>query len=496
MNIPGLLLSVLCVAGATAAQNSKDAKPGVERLIQELGDSQYKTREAAEDSLLKRGKEVLQRLKAVAAKSDDPEIKWRASRLVRRIEAGGSSVRTLRKRTDQDSSRSQEAKSEGGSVSGTKDLPKVLDDLRRSMDAVPRNSGSREIIEQMLKQLEEGLGKSAQGLPQVKIFDFPGVDITKIDGGAIQRLTRTQGRSMQMSMGPDGVRVEIEEVDENGKKQRKVYHAADMDAFKKKYPGVLDKPGSSPGGLLRRKGLVDVLQPRGVRSQAPELEGRKLGFYIGEITPSVRDYLGLEDDLGLMVDRVVDGSLAQKLALQSRDILVAVQGVKIFGTADVGRGLTKSKSDHDVSITVLRRGREVVLAMPKLGKGKPVEWPSGAAKEGYASSLVVAPSKPAAPFVVAEIDEMESYPMQFALRVASRKGLPLALDRIEEDAASGRWVARVRYQTPEEIKAGEAKTAYIALGIVKLGQYTLEIHLSAAAGEPHRKVQTFGFSAR
>ena len=496
MKIPGLLLSVLCVAGTAAAQNSKDAKPVVERLIQELGDSQYKTREAAEESLLKRGKAVLQRLKEVAAKSDDPEIKWRASRLVRGIEAGGSSVRTLRKRVDQDSSRSREGKSESGSVSGTKDLPKVLDDLRRSMAADAMNAESREIIERVMKQLEEGLGKSGQGLPQVKIFDFPGVDITKIDGGAIRRLTRTQGRSMQMSMGPDGVRVETEEVDENGKKQRKVYRAADMDTFKKKYPGVLDEKGPLPGGILRRKGLLEVLQPRGGRPQVPEPEGRKLGFYIGEITPSVRDYLGLEDGLGLMVDRVVDGSLAQKLALQSRDILVAVQGVKIFGTADVARGLAKTKSDHEVSITVLRRGREVMLAMPKLGKGKSVEWPSGAAKEGYASSLVVAPSKQAAPFVVAKIDEMESYPLQFALRVASSKGLPLVLDRFEEDAASGRWVARVRYQTPEESKAGGAKTAYIALGIVKLGQYTLEIHLSAAPGEPHRKVQTFGFSAR
>ena len=493
MKIPSLLLSVLCVAGATAAQNSKDAKPAVERLIQELGDSQYKTREAAEESLLKRGKEVLQRLKAVAANSDDPEIKWRTSRLVRRIEAGGSPVRTLRKRIDQDSSRSQEAKSEDGSVSGTKALPKVLDDLRRSLGADSMNSESRQIIERVMKQLEEGLGKPGQGLPQVKLFDFPGVDISKIDGGAIQRLTRTQGRSMQMSMGPDGVRVEIEEVDENGKKQRKVYRAADMDAFKKKYPGVLDAKGPLPGGILRGRGLLEVLQPRGGRPQAPQPEGRKLGFYIGEITPSVRDYLGLENGLGLMVDRVVDGSLAQKLTLQSRDIVVAVQAVKVFGAADIQRGLAKAKSDEDVLVTVLRRGREVVLAMPKPTKAKYSDWPSG---EGHASSLEFAPSKQAAPFVITEIDEMESYPIQFGLRLGSRKGLPLALDRLEQDASSGGWKARVRYQTPAEIKAGEPKTAYIGLGFVKLGQYTLEIHLSAAPGEPHRKVQTFGFSGR
>ena len=298
---------------------------------------------------------------------------------------------------------------------------------------------------------------------------------------------------MQMSMGPDGVRVETEEVDENGKKQRKVYRAADMDTFKKKYPGVLDEKGPLPGGILRRKGLLEVLQPRGVRSQAPEPEGRKLGFYIGEITPSVRDYLGLEDGLGLMVDRVVDGSLAQKLALQSRDILVAVQGVKIFGTADVARGLAKTKSDHEVSVTVLRRGLEVGLVMPKPTKAKDPGRPSA---EECASSLVLAPSKQAAPFVITEIEVMESYPVQFGLRLGSRKGLPLALDRLEQVASSGAWKARVRYQTPAEIKAGEPKTAYIGLGFVKLGQYTLEIHLSAAPGEPHRKVQTFGFSGR
>jgi hypothetical protein len=487
----------LCIAGATTAQNSKDTKPEVERLIQELGDSQFKTREAAEESLLKRGKKVLQRLKVAASKSDDPEIKWRASRLVRRIEDAAlpsrGPVRTLRKRVGQDSRSTQGQKSEGGSASGDKDVPEMLEGLRRSMGTDAMNSESRAILERVMKQLQEGLGKQGQGLPQVKIFDFPGVDITKLDGRAIQRVTRSQGRSMQMSMGPDGVRVELEELDENGKKQRKVYQAETMDAFKKKYPGILDEDAPLPGGILRRNGLLDRLRPRGLGAPVPESDGRKLGFYTGEITPSVRDYLGLEDGVGLMVDRVVDGSLAQKLALQSRDILVAVQGVKIFGTADVARGLAKTKSDDEVSIRVLRRGLEVVLGMPRDTKGKDSGGPSG---QGYASSLEFAPSKDAAPFVIAEIVKMESYPLQFGLRLESGKGLPVALDRLELDANSGRWVAKVRYQTAAEIKAGEPATAYLGLGFVKLGQYTLEIRLSAAPGQPHRKVQTFGFSAR
>jgi len=252
---------------------------------------------------------------------------------------------------------------------------------------------SRKILDRVIKQLRADQGTIRGGWT----FEFPNlprINIPDIGPGARSGSSSSSGQSMKMSAGPDGVRVETEEIDENGTKKRKVYEAENMEAFQKKHPGVLKSldPGirvhsvfefskNFPGGIFQGPKTLRtrVLRKDGERQRIevetdtdrdhkdaqrqPPTEGKKLGFYVGELAPSVREYLGLDDGLGLLVDRIAAGTLAEKLKLKAGDIVVQLGKAKIYSTDDVRRGLEAIQNDEDVSVKVIRRGQHIVLRL-------------------------------------------------------------------------------------------------------------------------------------
>src|SRR5262245_21395481 len=95
LGLAALPASALAMAtSATALGQSDDAAA----LVQKLGDKEYKVRRDAYRQLEKLGASARTALEA-AAKSDDPEVRWNASRLLDRLdeprgglkERGGSS---------------------------------------------------------------------------------------------------------------------------------------------------------------------------------------------------------------------------------------------------------------------------------------------------------------------------------------------------------------------------------------------------------------------
>jgi hypothetical protein len=187
------------------------------------------------------------------------------------------------------------------------------------------------------------------------------------------------GASRSMSIGPDGVRIEITETDKDGNEETKVYEAEDLDSFREKHPGVLEEGGLNLefgsgalriGGGLRLRNLPRLRLDTGTeqelrRGEPPvvESEGPKLGFYVGEISPAVRAYLELEPGRGLMVESVAEDTLAERLELHSGDIVIQVNGRSIGEPADVAVAL--SERDGEVTVRVIRRGVEVTLGPVK-----------------------------------------------------------------------------------------------------------------------------------
>ena len=230
---------------------------------------------------------------------------------------------------------------------------------------------------------------------------------------------------MKMSVTPDGVRVEVETQDKDGKADKKVYEAEDMESFKAKYPEVAKRfgiGGFSLGGFSlggpdvrifrnlpdqdfgrrireqmqehqrRQRELMEQLRgwklhgqdlggfgdPRvgrlfSWRDEAPAVSpaGERLGVYAVDAPAAVSEFLGLEAGQGLQVEEVIDGSLADTLGIQKGDIVFRIGDRKIFAVEDVRKALRSIQAGDTVVVQVNRRGKVLGLGAKKPASPQP-----------------------------------------------------------------------------------------------------------------------------
>ena len=358
-------------------KQDQQRQAAIEQHLQQLGSDRYRERSQAERKLRSLGEAALPRLREVAEQDGDPEAQWRARRLIRQIESGEESGLEQR----------YVAPDHRG---GTGHLQ--LD--RQPLDHLP---------EELRAQVEELLGRidlDVSSGPFGGGLDF-GADIEdrlramqdRAWPGIGKGLAPMMGRGMSMKMDESGVRVEVTEKDKDGKDQQKVYEAPDLETFREKYPGVLGEDGSAGldglgigeampdleslfQGLSGRDGAADPKKLRSRRNVGRDWPvgdpqkavappaGERLGVLVQpEIPAAVLDYLGI--DHGLMVQEVQADSLAAALGLAAKDIVVEIAGRKIASTADVREALGAIEAGNEVAVTVLRRGKELVLRAAK-----------------------------------------------------------------------------------------------------------------------------------
>lgn len=374
-----LLSAAASLAAALSAQEPVPATPAkppvetapapkksVEQLIEALGSDSYRARLDAERALREAGQEAVPLLKKAADTSDDAEVQWRARRVLRQIERGGAAGLEARQRD------AQQPDSDAGQPE--RRGPLVL--RRRGAEADPM----RDHFESLFERLQQDFGID---IPRARFFDdsfFRDLQ-EQMKAGT----SRSQGLSMQI--GPDGaVRVEVQEKGDDGKTDTKVYEAPDMESFHEKYPGVLQKNGLGmgllPGGPLRGfaprlefdrggslppvwtlpKGGLGQPQAPGrddlmVEPPPPPPAGKRLGIAIrNEIPAELRDYLGLDEGVGLMVESVSDGSLAQALGLQKGDIVTHIGEHTIGSPQDVQDALGPIAKGSPVEVRFVRKG--------------------------------------------------------------------------------------------------------------------------------------------
>jgi len=353
----------------------------VKQWIGELGSDSYKQRVAAERALRGIGKDALSALQSAAKESEDPEVQWRAKRLIRQIENGG-----------------------GG-------------DVQAREPAQPRQQGrdrpdARDQFEDVFQRLERDFGID---IPRRRFFRddfFRDMDQQFRDLRRMQGQLEGLSRGMSMQIGPDGVRVEVQKRNDKGETENKVYEAPDMETFQKQYPDVMKRHGLMLGdgrsGLSLPKGfdmtpfrfgraLRDLQVPRTPRTLRPGLDrdvlrqsqraptdGERLGIFIRpEISAEVRQYLGLDEGAGLWVESVDVGSLADSLGLESGDIVTRIGGTDIGSPADVRKALSAIESGSDVEVQFVRKG---------IGKSATAKKPASKAAEESRSRIE--PRKP------------------------------------------------------------------------------------------------------
>ncbi|MBM3974981.1 MAG: PDZ domain-containing protein [Planctomycetes bacterium] len=341
-------------------------KPDVETLVRDLGSERFRARLDAERALRELGEAAVPALQKAAEASDDTEVQWRARRVLRQIEAGkGDAGLVPRARADEPAPPAGAAEPQGQRPWQWRDL-------------------ARDQFESLFERLEREFGVD---VPRARFFDddfFQDLQEQMKAGGG-----RSQGMSMQI--GPDGaVRVEVEVRGADGKAEKKVYEAPDMDSFQKQHPGVLQRngvgfafPGGGMGWFRGFGGQMPLMAPPPVTGRAradqraPDVlvepaepiappAGKRLGVTVrDEVPPDVRAYLDLDDGVGLMVERVQDGSLAQALGLQRGDIVTRVAGKPVGAPADVQDALGAVAQGAEIEVDFVRKGATRTAKAPK-----------------------------------------------------------------------------------------------------------------------------------
>ena len=86
-----------------------------------------------------------------------------------------------------------------------------------------------------------------------------------------------------------------------------------------------------------------------------------LGVNIRPMSDEVAQVLGFENTKGAVVEAVTEDSPAAKAGLQKNDIILSFDGTHITALGDLTRAVAAKDPDESAAITVLRRGKELVL---------------------------------------------------------------------------------------------------------------------------------------
>jgi hypothetical protein len=367
-----LLAAVVPAASLVAQQTESsapvapDASRPIAAWVEDLGADDVEVRKAAEKALASRGAAAVEALEDAAESHSDPEVQWRARRVLRRIRAG-SGDGGLRPRGVTPERAEEEVPNRPGA---SMDLTRVIEEMRAQMEEMRRRVGAMS----------------------------GGVDLD-----LLERVQRSTQSSTSVQIGPDGVRVEVKETGEDGEPVTRVYEAESMEALKEQHPEIggrigfgiggidgkpfqgleLDMDVFSPGGIRVDPRGVDIqpfelkgLPPGGLRpwtsgapseapQDAPPSDGERLGIYVGDLAPEVRDFLEIEAGLGLLVASVEEGSLGTELGLRAKDVVLRIADRDIRSTADVRAALRGVAKGERVVVEVNRMGASKLLEAKK-----------------------------------------------------------------------------------------------------------------------------------
>lgn len=213
---------------------------------------------------------------------------------------------------------------------------------------------------------------------------------------------------LRIQSGPDGIRVEVSERDEDGELQTKTYEAKDMEAFVKQFPEIAKQHGIGAlpgigfmGGSLEdfdfdmddfggmedlqerleelRERLQGGLTPMPPTAPTPGLSPffprrpqtapaprERLGVMVSPVDAERSEELALDEGEGLLVQEVQPNSLAARLGLRPGDVLLSVGGVTIEGASSISKSLGAIEAKGKVKVEIDRPGRgSIVLEAPK-----------------------------------------------------------------------------------------------------------------------------------
>jgi len=105
------------------------------------------------------------------------------------------------------------------------------------------------------------------------------------------------------------------------------------------------------------KSVIKELQENGF------VERAMLGVQIRDVDEETRKALNLPDKTGTLVAQVSSGSAAEKAGIEAGDVIVALDGEKIKSSHDLPIRVARHHPGDHVKVTVIREGKERVIAV-------------------------------------------------------------------------------------------------------------------------------------
>jgi hypothetical protein len=295
-----LLLGTL---GLVAARAQDSSPPDYAALVKSLGDEAFDARSKAYEALESAGAAARKALEE-GAKSEDPQVRWSARRLLARIDGEDRKpARVLRFSEDPEAFR---------------DLGRRLEDLNRRFEDI--RGGFRFEVEP----------------------DLQGA------WGERRSIIVRDGERVDVRVGPDGkVTVKIGRKDADGKATEESFEAKDMNALEKEHPEVARRLK----GWMDRDFLEAALPPKPA-----------LGVTVSEVPAVLRTQLSIPEGEGIVVEEVMPGTPAARLGLRHHDVILAINGKPVATAPEVRAAVLAVKEGGELRLKVLRGGKAEEIA--------------------------------------------------------------------------------------------------------------------------------------
>jgi len=126
-----------------------------------------------------------------------------------------------------------------------------------------------------------------------------------------------------------------------------------------------EKTASAESQKKRELEKEKVLLAPGSESRAffamPFGEGSYLGVFLEEVTPERVKDLGLSEERGAIVMKVVEGGPADKAGLKENDVVISFNGRRVDSVRELQRLLSETPAERAISIEVIRGGSRQTL---------------------------------------------------------------------------------------------------------------------------------------